>query len=100
MFAESTVKEWARQRPDAASTLSAWFKAASEADWQSIGDVRKTYPSADGVTVASGNIVTVFNIGGNKYRLITAIHYNRRHVYLLRFLTHAEYDKNKWKAEL
>ena len=39
-------------------------------------------------------------VGGNKYRLITAIHYNIEKVFILRFLSHAEYSKEKWKAEL
>jgi mRNA interferase HigB len=51
--------------------------------------------------VSSGNPVVVFNIRGNKYRLIVAIHYRPSgRVFVLRFLTHAEYDKEKWKAEL
>jgi hypothetical protein len=41
--------------------------------------------------------LTVFNIGGNKARLIAAIHYNRRKVYIRAVLTHAEYDAGKWK---
>jgi mRNA interferase HigB len=40
---------------------------------------------------------TVFNIGGNKVRLIAAIHYNRKKVYIRAVLTHEEYDENKWK---
>jgi len=43
-----------------------------------------------------GNLV-VFNIGGNKYRLIAAIHFNRGKVYIRDVLTHAEYDKERWK---
>ena len=39
----------------------------------------------------------VFNIGGNKYRLITAIHFNRRKVYIRHVLTHQEYDRGAWK---
>lgn len=42
----------------------------------------------------------LFNIAGNKYRLITAIHFNRRTVYVLRVLTHAKYDMEDWKGEL
>jgi mRNA interferase HigB len=60
----------------------------------------ETFPHADQVTVASKRTVTVFNIGGNNYRLITAIHYNTKIVYILRFLTHAEYDKDAWKKAL
>jgi mRNA interferase HigB len=42
----------------------------------------------------------VFNIAGNKYRLVTAIHYNRQIVYTLRVMTHAEYSRDKWKEQL
>lgn len=54
--------------------------------------LRATFASADYV---SG--LTVFNIGGNKYRLIAAIHYNRRKVYIRHVLTHVEYDRDGWK---
>jgi mRNA interferase HigB len=63
-------------------------------------DVRATFPHADAVTVRSGRSVVVFNIAGNKYRLITAIHYNRRLPFTLMVLTHAEYNKEKWKEVL
>ncbi len=70
------------------------------ARWRNIQEVRRVYPHADPVTVASGNTVTVFNVCGNKYRLIVAIHYNRQRVYVLRLLSHAEYSKNLWKKSL
>jgi mRNA interferase HigB len=78
----------------------AWLKLAREARWRNIHELRQTLPSADGVRVASGRTVTAFNIGGNKYRLVVAIHYAWTMVYVLRFMSHAEYDKAKWKAEL
>ena len=43
---------------------------------------------------------SIFNVCGNDFRLITAIHYDKQRLYTLRFLTHAEYDKNKWKKDL
>ena len=42
----------------------------------------------------------MFNIGGNKYRLIAAIHYNRQKVYIRSVLTHTDYDRNTWKRRL
>lgn len=63
-------------------------------------DVRKLYPTADAVTVRSNKVVTVFNTGGNKYRLIVAIHYNTGKIFVLRFLTHPEYDRGAWKERL
>jgi len=85
---------------DAKGPLELWYRTVRQARWQSIRDVRIVYPSADAVEVGSGNLVTVFNIGGNKYRLITAIHYNRQRVYVLRLMTHAEYGKGTWKGTL
>jgi mRNA interferase HigB len=58
------------------------------------------FPHADAVIVESGKPVTVFNIAGNKFRLITAIHYNRQVIYTLRVMTHGEYSKDKWKVQL
>jgi len=52
------------------------------------------------VRIKSGRVVTVFNVCGNSYRLITAIHYDKQRVFTLRLLTHADYDKNRWKKEL
>ena len=65
-----------RQLPAAASgtaPLDRWFDLAAHAQWDSIRDVRRVCPQADAVRVASGHEVTVFNIGGNKYRLLAAM---------------------------
>ena len=61
-------------------------------DWENFADVRKTFNAADLV----GSLV-VFDIGGNKYRLAAAIHFNRGKVFIRHVLTHAEYNKGKWK---
>lgn len=63
-------------------------------------DVRRTFPSADLVKVASGRQVIVFNVCGNEFRLIVAVHFDRQKVFILRLLSHAEYSKENWKAEL
>jgi mRNA interferase HigB len=94
------VKEAAPARSKAGKWLLAWISVVKCAGWRSIHDVRRTYPSADPVEVASGRIVTVFNVCGNDFRLIVAIHYDKQRIYRLRFLTHAEYSKNHWKKEL
>lgn len=96
----STVRQYCDSYPDAREPLMAWLKVTRAADWNSIMDVRKAYPQADAVEVSSGNITTIFNIRGNRYRLIVAIKYEWAMVYVLRFLTHADYDKHKWKDQL
>ena len=57
-----------------------------------LSDLRRTFASADSV----GGL-TVFNMGGNKYRLVAAIHYNRRKVYIRAVLSHTAYDRGHWK---
>ena len=61
-------------------------------DFGSFNELRGTFPTADKV----GDLI-VFNIGGNKYRLIVSIHFNRNKVYIRHVLTHPEYDKGTWK---
>jgi mRNA-degrading endonuclease HigB of HigAB toxin-antitoxin module len=86
--------------PDAAEPLQNWYHLVREAEWENLQDTRRVYPHADAVTVGSGGTVTVFNIGGKKYRLIVAIHFDRQRFYVLCFLPHAEYSKNRWKDSL
>lgn len=83
-----------RKHPQAKGPLSEWYKVAQHAAWDKFGDVRQDYPSADQV----GKFV-VFNIGGNKYRLIAVIHYNRRKLFIRYVFTHGEYDKDDWKND-
>jgi mRNA interferase HigB len=100
IISAKTVRQWIKQFPDAAGSLKAWLRTSQKAAWESIEDVREIYPHADPVKFESGNTVTVFNIGGNRYRLITAIHYNRKLIFTLCFMTHAEYSKDRWKDKL
>ena len=84
---------WA-EHPDAERPLRTWFKVVSHAVWANFGEVRALYPQADQV-----GKFTVFNIGGNKYRLIAVIHHNRGKVFVRHVLAHKEYDKGKWKED-
>jgi mRNA interferase HigB len=86
--------------PKARKWIENWRCVVEKVQWKNIQEVRASYPSADTVTVKSGSKVVVCNVCGNDYRLIVAIHYNRGIIYTLRFLTHAEYSKDKWKHEL
>jgi mRNA interferase HigB len=57
-------------------------------------ELRKDFPTADQV-----GKLTIFNIAGNKYRLITFVDYRYQKVFIRDVLTHAEYDKEKWKRD-
>ena len=83
---------WASHLPSK-SPLQAWYRTAKHARWKNFADVRAVYPSVDQV-----GKFTVFNIGGNKYRLIAVIHYNCARVYVRHVLTHGEYDTSDWKT--
>lgn len=93
----SLQRFWERH-PDAMKPLKEWIRIVEDAAWESIQQVRLQYPHADAVQTQNGNVVTVLNVKGGRYRLIVAIHYNTQTVYIREFLTHAEYDKNDWKA--
>ena len=82
------------KHPSSKTSLLLWYKLTSNASWQSLVDVRKNFASADQV-----KNFTVFNIGGNKYRLIVFIDYLYQKVFIRHILTHSEYDKNIWKKD-
>jgi mRNA interferase HigB len=83
------------QYPDAGKPIEVWYNTVKTAEWDNLEDVRKIYPSAEAV----GNF-TVLNIKGNTYRLIISIDYEDGTIYYKYFLTHAEYDKDKWKNDI
>src|SRR5437868_5429931 len=83
-------------REGAEGPLRAWYTHVNNkaVAWQSWGDLKAAFSTASAV----GNCV-VFNIGGNKYRLITRPLYASQKVFVLKVMTHAEYDEDKWKEE-
>ena len=91
---------WAKQYPRAAPGLSHWYEVVRAARWANFAPTRRDFPHADQVRVASLRPVTVFNVAGNHFRLITAIHYDAQRVFLLDFLTHADYDGGRWIEQL
>ena len=97
---ESALREFAARHPPAATGLAVWRQIMRREQFRHFADLRRCFRSADQVRVASGSPVVVFNVHGNAFRLICAIHYNTGRVFLLRFLTHAEYDTDRWKDQL
>ena len=83
------LNEFAEKHPDAKSSLARWYAIVRKGRF---AQLRETFPHADQV-----GKFTAFNIGGNKVRLIAAVHYNRNKIYIRHVLTHQEYDAGKWK---
>jgi mRNA interferase HigB len=88
------LREFYEVHHDSKTSLEAWAVAVENADWKTFADVRKTFRSAD----IYGDC-TIFDIGGNKYRLIAWVNYKTHAVYVRNILTHSDYDKGKWKAD-
>jgi mRNA interferase HigB len=85
------LNDFAGEYPETRSALEHWYSNMKRRDFASLAEVRSVFSSADKV-----GKLTVFNIGG-KVRLIAAIHYNRRKVYIRAVLTHAEYNRGTWR---
>jgi mRNA interferase HigB len=105
--------EFLAAHADSRGPLLKWFATTKKSRWKNLTEMRSTFSHADEVIAGSGKAVVVFNIKGNRYRLITAVHYEKvvnditgqqkiveGKVYLFYFLTHADYDKDKWKDQL
>ena len=89
---EERIAEFAKRFPRIRSALTRWLAVVAAADWENPAEMKKTFGSADIV-----GDQTVFNIGGNKCRLIAIIHYRARRVFVQRVLTHQAYDKGDWR---
>jgi mRNA interferase HigB len=80
--------------PHAEEPLRAWHQITAKANWTCFADVRATFGGADPV----GNKV-VFDIGGNKYRIIAVIDYEHHRVFIRAVMDHKEYDRGNWKKD-
>ena len=86
------LNEFAEKHRNARPSLTHWYAIMRKSPFANLAQLRETFPHADHV-----GKFTVFNIGGNKVRLIAAVHYNRNKIYIRHVLTHQEYDIGKWK---
>ncbi len=95
IISATRLKKASEKYVDAQSGIRAWKKLVKAQDWNSFTDVK-----ASGIFAPDQvkNFV-VFDIGGNKYRLITCINYKMKAIYIREFLTHEEYDTDKWKND-
>jgi mRNA interferase HigB len=94
IISKPKIKEFWLEFSEAEIPLVNWYKQSKKSEWKNLAEIKETFPHADLV----GECV-VFNIGGNKYRLITKIKYRAKIIYIRFVLTHKEYDKDKWKED-
>ncbi len=93
VITKKRLDEFARDNPNCRNALETWYRIVKNNKFKSFNELKEYFPSADIV-----DKLTVFNIGGNKVRLIASIHFNRGKLYIRNVLTHLEYDKGKWKG--
>lgn len=94
IISKPILRQFSIENSKAAIPILDWYKQCKRADWKSLVELKNTFPQADLVGEC-----TVFNLGGNKYRLITKINYKAKVIYVRFILSHSEYDRDKWKKD-
>lgn len=94
IISEKPIKDFWEKHPEAENAMKGWITHVREAVWGNFSDVRKTFNHAD---IYQSCII--FDVGGNKYRIIAKIKYDWKIVYIRYVLTHLEYDQKKWQAD-
>ncbi|MFN0105933.1 MAG: type II toxin-antitoxin system HigB family toxin [Bryobacteraceae bacterium] len=91
MINRQALRQMMKAHSDAEAALDAWWRATKAARWDRIGECRQSFAGADQV----GRCL-IFDILGNKYRLITVVSWRNQRIYVKAFLTHREYERNTW----
>ena len=94
VISKKPLREFWERHPEAKLVLEDWFRRIGELAAASFPELRRAFRSADYV-----DGYTVFDVGGNKYRIATVIHYDKQRIYVRQVMTHAEYDRNVWKKK-
>ena len=94
VITRQALKRFWGEYPDSETALRAWFGMTRRAAWKHIAGVREVFPHAD-----AAGMYTVFNICGNKYRLISQIDYQAGKVFIHSVLKHDEYSRGRWKEK-
>ncbi len=92
IISRKALTDFWEKHPDSEMPLRVWFKILKVSTYASFNDLRRTFRTADKVKDK-----VVFNIGGNKYRLVAVIHFNYGTIYVRHIMTHQEYDQQRWK---
>jgi len=85
----STLYRFAEIHADAVEPINDWAEKVKQAEWNNFNDVKQSFRSADFV----GNDRYVFNLKGNRYRVVVMIHFKVRTLYVRFIGTHADYDR-------
>ena len=92
VISRKTLKDFYKKHADSKSALSFWYQDAKKSDWASLNQIKERYPKA---SIIKGNRV-IFDIKGNKYRLVVKIAFKMRTIFIEWLGTHAEYNRKKF----
>lgn len=92
LISHQPLRKFWRKHPQAERPLQAWAGLIASGSFSNFAELKHTFGSVD----KAGELY-VFDIGGNKYRVVCAVHFNRHMVFVRAVMTHAEYDAGKWK---
>jgi mRNA interferase HigB len=86
------IREYGAKHADSATSLDNWYRVTASGRWENFAELKQVFGTADFVAP-----FVVFNIGGNKYRLVAEINFRSKTVFIRHILTHKEYDEGKWR---
>lgn len=92
VISRKRILEFCNKHSESYEPLDRWYRIVKHCNFNSFSDLRKTFPKADQVYR-----LTVFDIGGNKFRLIAFIVYRTKRIYIRNIFTHTDYDKGTWR---
>jgi mRNA interferase HigB len=94
IISKKPVRDFWEKHPEARLALEEWFKKANHCQAASFPMLLNTFGSADYV-----DGFTIFDVGGNKYRIAAVVHYDKQRIYIREVMTHTEYDRNHWRKK-
>jgi mRNA interferase HigB len=92
IVSHKAIRTFCEVHPQARSAMDYWYRVAKQATWSSFAEVKQSFNTADFVAPH-----VVFDIGGNKYRLVAEINFMRRVLFIRHIMTHKEYVNGTWK---
>jgi mRNA interferase HigB len=94
VISKRALREFWKNELLAKQPLEDWYRLVKGAGWETFDDIRKTFRHADVFRDC-----VIFDIGGNKYRLIAKVHYQRKKIFIRFVMNHSDYDKGNWKSD-
>lgn len=92
LISKKPLREFWSIHPESKDLLEDWYHKALKASAFNFAELKQIFRSADYV-----DGFTIFDVGGNRYRLVAVIHYNTQRIYVRNVMTHAEYNRNYWR---